>query len=824
MDDALLDVVLDRLDKVPLAAEALLLAALQDEASLSAALDGQPVPGTQRPVTGRRAEPAGAYLKSVTVAGFRGVGPACTLQLQPGPGLTLVVGRNGSGKSSFADGLEMLLTGQLKRWERLSATWQEGWRNLHVPDPTAISAKVLLEDAGPAIIERRWQSAARLAESRATVQVAGEQRAGVDRLDWRDALTTYRPFLSHSELEAFIDGPSHLYDLLSSVLGLEDLIAAEQRLTSARRAGEGKVKDVGKELPALLSRLAAIDDERARTCYAVLAAKRPELDRALVIAAGTPNAQLDAEINRLRQLGQLIVPTQAEVSTTVARLRAVAGELAGRASPGLGVADLLRNALGHYLAHGPGNCPVCGAPSAMDESWRRQAEHQVARLEAESAQTLQARSRAGELAVQARALFLPVPAILREPAIGTVDPVPAWQAWTVWSRFPAGDGPDELQLLADQLERRWPALAVAVTALVASANAELQAREDRWIPIAAEVASWCTRAQEAGAAAAAVAGLRAATTWLKAATDDIRNDRLAPLGTQARSIWDKLRQESNVDLGAIRLSGSGTRRQVDLRVTVDGSPGAALGVMSQGEVNALALSIFLPRATVAGSPFRFLVIDDPVQAMDPAKVEGLAQVLQDVAATRQVIVFTHDDRLPEAVRRLSIPARILEVSRRPASVVQVRAALTPVERQLKDALDLCAEDALPASIGERVVPGICRLAVEAAFIEAIRRQQLGAGKRHADVEVEIEAADTLTKKASLAMFGDLHRGGEVYARLKSWQHDFARTQRDSAQRYCDVVGTYRALNKGAHEASAAPLRRLVADSRHLTELIRQKLP
>jgi len=86
---------------------------------------------------------------------------------------------------------------------------------------------------------------------------------------------------------------------------------------------------------------------------------------------------------------------------------------------------------------------------------------------------------------------------------------------------------------------------------------------------------------------------------------------------------------------------------------VDGAPGAALGVMSQGEVNALALSVFLPRATVSASPFRFLIIDDPVQAMDPAKVDGLARVLEDVSRTRQVLVFTHDDRLPEAITSIT---------------------------------------------------------------------------------------------------------------------------------------------------------------------------
>ena len=50
------------------------------------------------------------------------------------------------------------------------------------------------------------------------------------------------------------------------------------------------------------------------------------------------------------------------------------------------------------------------------------------------------------------------------------------------------------------------------------------------------------------------------------------------------------------------------------------------------------------------SSFRFLVIDDPVQAMDPAKVDGLARVLESTAVGRQVIVFTHDNRLAQAVR------------------------------------------------------------------------------------------------------------------------------------------------------------------------------
>ena len=76
--------------------------------------------------------------------------------------------------------------------------------------------------------------------------------------------------------------------------------------------------------------------------------------------------------------------------------------------------------------------------------------------------------------------------------------------------------------------------------------------------------------------------LQKAVTWLRNAGEQIRNDKLEPVAKEATEIWNMLRQESNVELGGIRLAGTGTSRRVDLDVTVDGVPGAALGVMSQG--------------------------------------------------------------------------------------------------------------------------------------------------------------------------------------------------------------------------------------------------
>ena len=52
--------------------------------------------------------------------------------------------------------------------------------------------------------------------------------------------------------------------------------------------------------------------------------------------------------------------------------------------------------------------------------------------------------------------------------------------------------------------------------------------------------------------------------------------------------------------GAVELEGTSTKRRVTLKVTVDGAPADALGVMSQGELNALALMWSVIKAWFAG--------------------------------------------------------------------------------------------------------------------------------------------------------------------------------------------------------------------------------
>ena len=320
--------------------------------------------------------------------------------------------------------------------------------------------------------------------------------------------------------------------------------------------------------------------------------------------------------------------------------------------------------------------------------------------------------------------------------------------------------------LADHIESASKPLGEAIVRLRDDARAALGRKEDAWRPVAVEVAAWLAGARDAVRGASDLKRLKPAEAWLKKAAAGIRDDRFAPIAEKAARIWEHLRQQSHVELGKIQLTGEGTRRRVALDVTIDGVGGAALGVMSQGELHSLALSLFVPRATLPESPFRFIVIDDPVQSMDPARVDGLARVLEGASASRQVLVFTHDDRLPEAVRRLDIPAEIVEVTRRESSVVELRRALDPVGRYLEDAFTVASTADLPSSAAARVVSGLCSLALEAACMEVVRRRRLTRGEPHAEVEQALSDARRLTRLAALALFDDVERAGDVLPHLQ----------------------------------------------------------
>ncbi|MBA2304495.1 MAG: hypothetical protein H0W08_17945 [Acidobacteria bacterium] len=295
---------------------------------------------------------------------------------------------------------------------------------------------------------------------------------------------------------------------------------------------------------------------------------------------------------------------------------------------------------------------------------------------------------------------------------------------------------------------------------------------------------------------------QSAEEWWKETSASVRDERFTPIAARARAVWSQLRLQSNVDLGGVVLEGTAGRRRVALQVTVDSTPAEALGVMSQGELHSLALSLFLPRATLAESPFRFICIDDPVQSMDPARAEGLPRVLAQAALTAGHRIHARRS-LPEAVRRLGLPATVHSVTRRAKSVVEVRQTTDPVTTLIDDARAVAMTDDLPTDVASRVVPGFCRAADEAACMESVRRRRLKRGDSHDSVEQMLEANGKMYPLIALALFDDASRTNDVLPKL---------------QRFGPwAVEAFKICKMGAHERHEGELKSLINNSERLAK-------
>jgi hypothetical protein len=713
------------------------------------------------PAGGAAATPP-VWLRSVTVEGFRGIAAPATLTLEPAPGLTVVVGRNGSGKSSFAEGLELLMTGALKRWDKRPKAWTETWQCLHHEGPTRLSAELTLEGSGAGVaLAQEWVHGAYYDDASGR----GPAAAVLAEHGWGRDLPSFRPFLSYAELATMFDTLSSLYEALTPVLGLADVDGIAAELGAARLEYDNRRKAVNGARDALLARLDPTD-ERAALVAAAVGARKPDLDAVAELLRDTPSYTGDTAL--LRRLAGLALPADEEIRDAFLALRLAerAHKDAARtdAKRATEIAELLRRAL---AVRDPerltDDCPVCGTPDVLDDAWAAGATEQAAALSAqaealttaERAVTAARRRVDGLIDANARA----APAAARQIALAPeVAAVPSTAAATPasWPDVPAGLANAEAVIGAAQ----------ALRALSDRAGAELTRRGAAWQELAGQVAKWLGDAREVEARASTLKALKDAEKWVKGAAEDLRTERFAPISEAAIANWRELRQGSSVDLHEITLKKVGRGGRADFDVRADGEDANALGVMSQGELLALSVSVFLPRAALDESPFRFAVIDDPVQAMDPSKVDGLARVLHRAAATRQIVVFTHDDRLPEAIRRLRLDATMLHVDRRARSSVDVRVSRSPVQRYLDGARGYAKPDRLPPEVQARVVPMFCRSAVEAAAANLVRRRAVEEGTSLEQADEWIHEARTLRETLALVLFGDAGRHGDVGNEVK----------------------------------------------------------
>jgi len=142
------------------------------------------------------------YLRKLTVTSFRGIGEESTINFRPDNGLTIVTGSNGTGKSSFVEALETLLTGTSLRWEDRSAEFKQGWRNLHSANDPSLIAEFTSQSnqEGQLSICASWDDFRKVESIQRTVQTNERDHQDLEGYKWVRRLSTFRPLLTFNEI------------------------------------------------------------------------------------------------------------------------------------------------------------------------------------------------------------------------------------------------------------------------------------------------------------------------------------------------------------------------------------------------------------------------------------------------------------------------------------------------------------------------------------------------------------------------------------------------------------------------------------------------
>lgn len=743
-------------------ARALVLAAVAGPDAFDAALAAIPLGATSDAAVdaaSAAAVEAQIYLRGIKVRGFRGIGDAVELPLSPAPGLILVTGRNGSGKSSIAEGCELALSGTSVRAAE-SPMWSEGLTNLHHGSEAEIEVALLIDGTEVAL------TCELDGDDVASAHIAARSDSGdydLTALGWTDAMSRYRPVLTYGELAALASAkPSKLYDPINNMVGLDRLTNADRLLTKAVTEQGKPPKAAAAAGKALLVALGGSTDPRAAELAATLSADPPDRSAARAILAGAAGPSTRTR-QALSAWSAMTAPDPAEAAEAAEELKA-ARERADRAAEGAAgraarLAQLLELAIAHR-EHDDDRCPVCGQ-GVLDGAWLEAARQQAEGAREEASEATAAAQALRQARERARRCISATPAAAQEPATAGIDPEAAAAAWQALQRADdvgLAEG-DRDRALAASLPQAVQQVAAETAALAAAAAAALAAQEEVWQPIAEQAGEALRLMDAADIAEKRLAAARDARGWLTTLTGALRRERMQRFRDEATDIWNGLRQESNVSLDGIELVGANTSRKAKLDLSVDGTPGPQ-AVLSQGELAALGLSLFLPRSTAAESPFRFVLIDDPVQSMDPSKIDGLARVLHGLAEGRQVIVFTHDDRLLKALQRLALPATAYSIVRGQRSVVSVERTADPVEQHLRDARALAKDGALPDDLVAIAVTGCCRDAIDEVATELARQRMITNGVTAAEADEELSSVGTTWQRLALALLGDRRRTGK----------------------------------------------------------------
>lgn len=624
---------------------------------------------------------------SLELENFRGFSQAQQIDLDAD--VVLVRGDNGTGKTSLTDGILWVLVGEL---EHISERVR-GLRQTH--DPIANRYVEPLRDSRVALSVRResdvWTfermgnaKRSRLDAKLNNEPVAAEDalRLAFDQADLNELRAAVRTWgvLRQDAIRSVLDtGGAALHQRMSAIVGLDEVVRFVEACRAGTKSATGRRKERELPLAAARHRLDAARESlqgasgSPRLTRADIARSATEalnnLSREVrvdVAQLGTLDdvTRLGQSISRLIQLAEAPVTTYAQLirdQATIAKssdqlevdleaAESQANRLAHLASDTQRLAEAALNLLSDH-------CPVCSQTIDPDQV-RARLELILEQSGTTTAAAAEARTSSNSLArelSQARSLEAGAIA-LRQTLAAQMSALRQEIAST--SALAVDEslmGEASLQSLSRRLDDVRSSLRRAYAEISAESSFNVERLEAEASAAANALEAAQTEHEQAKST------LETAKLVEKAAqhaSDQIVARWLQELEPSFAEVFDRLAPHPTFSELRARQDVYYNKNQIvpDVSDPIRGVSANPLLVYSEGQLNTVALSYFLGLAFNAPSDsVGFMVLDDPLQAMDVLAVLGFADLCRRLRGQRQLIITTHDRRYATVLDRKLAP-------------------------------------------------------------------------------------------------------------------------------------------------------------------------